>query len=55
MLGDGCAEVAHVAELLDELEVEALLAVVLAGAGNDLVVGEVARRLPDQALLVGEV
>ena len=55
LLRDGRAEVAHVAELLDELEVEALVAVVVAGAGDDLAVGEIARRLANQALFVGEV
>ena len=32
-----------------------LVAVVLAGARSDLVVGEVVRRLADQSLLVGQL
>ena len=55
LLGDRSAEVAHLTDPLDQLEVEALVAIVVAGARDDLAVGEVARRLADQALLVGEV
>ena len=55
LLGDRRAEVAHLGDALDELEVEALGAVVLARPRDDLAVGEVARRLADQPLLVGEV
>src|SRR5436853_5595653 len=54
LLGHDRPEVAHVAELLDELGVEALVAVVLASDRHDLLVGEVAGRLLDEALLVGE-
>ena len=52
LLGDRCAEVAHLAEHRGELAVEAAGAVVLADARRDLLVGEVPRRLGDQALLV---
>ena len=55
LLGDRGAEVAHVPEPAGELAVEACVAVVVARPRDDLVVGEVARRLGDQALLVGEV
>ena len=36
-----------------ELDVEVLVAVVFAGALDDLVVGEVPRRLADQLLFIG--
>ena len=55
LLGDGRAEVAHLGDALHQLEVEALVAVVVARARDDLAVGEVARGLADQPLLVGEV
>ena len=53
LLGHRRAQVAHVAESLRELAIEASGSVVVAGAGDDLVVDEIARRLLDQALLVG--
>jgi hypothetical protein len=55
LLGDDRPEVAHVAELLDQVQVEALVAVVVAGDGDDLAVGELARSLADQPLLVGQL
>ena len=55
LLGHDRAEEADVRDLLHELGVEVLVAVVLARARNDLVVGEVACRLADQALLVGQL
>ena len=55
LLGHDRAEEADVGDLLHELGVEVLVAVVVAGARDDLVVGEVARGLADQALLVGQL
>src|SRR3954469_21674939 len=55
LLGDDRAEIAHVAELLDEVRVEVLVAVVVTRDGHDLLVREVARGLLDEALLVGEL
>ncbi len=55
LLGDRRAQVAHLAEHRRELAVELLVAVVLARALDDLPVDEVARRLRDQLLLVGQV
>ena len=54
LLGDDRAEEAHVGHLLDELGVEMLVAVVLAGSRSDLLVAEFARRFADQFLLVSE-
>ena len=55
LLGDRRSEVAHLAELRCELDVEALGAVVLADPRDDEVVGEFAGRLGDQPLLVAQV
>ena len=49
------AQVALLGDLAHELDVEVVVAVVLAPAGDDLVVGEVPRRLADQLLLVAQV
>src|SRR6185312_16014161 len=53
--GHDRAEVALVCDLLDEIEVEVVVARVFARLDHDLVVGELARGLLDQALLVGQV
>jgi hypothetical protein len=55
LLGDDRAKEPHVGDLLDEVEIKPLFAVIFAGDGDDLAVGEVARGLPDQALLVGQL
>ena len=55
LLGHDRSEVAHLGQHLDELEVEALVAVVLAHARNDLSVGELAGGLAHQPLLVREI
>ena len=49
------AQVALVGDLRHELGVEVMIAVVLARALDDLAVGELARGLADQLLLVGQV
>ncbi len=54
LLGDDRSEVAHLGQHLDELEVESLVAVVLADARNDLLVGELAGGFAYQPLLVRE-
>src|SRR5207249_8882457 len=41
-------------DLGDQFEIEMVAPGVLAGAGDDLVIGERARRFPDELLLVGE-
>ena len=55
LAGDDRPQVTLVGDLGDQLEVEVLVAIVLAGALDDLVVGEGAGGLADQPLLVGEV
>src|SRR4051794_28445495 len=55
LLGDDRPQVAHVAELLDQVEVEVLVAVVVPGLREDLLVGELARGVADQPLLVGQL
>ena len=54
LLGDRGAQVADLPELRGQLAVEARGAVVVADAGDDLPVGELAGRLRDQPLLVAE-
>ena len=54
-LGDRGAEVADLAELARQLAVEAGGPVVVADPGGDLAVGEFARRLGDQSLLVAQL
>ena len=53
LLGHEGAEEAHVGDLLDELGVEVLVAVVVTRSRGDLAVGELAGGLPDQPLLIG--
>jgi len=55
LFGDGCAEVADLAQLAGELAVEAGGAIVLFDPGLDLLVGEFTRRFGDQSLLVAEL
>ena len=55
LLGDDRAEEAHLGHLGHQLEVEALVAVVLPRARGDLVVGELASGLMHQPLLVREL
>ena len=54
LLGHDRPEEPHVGDLLDQIEIEPLVAVVVARHRDDLPVGEVARRLADQALLIGQ-
>ena len=54
LAGHDRAEVPLIGDLAHEFQVEVLVAIVLARAIDDLLVGEVARGLADQALLVCE-
>ena len=55
LFGDRGAEEADLAELARQLAVEAPVAVVVAGAREDLALGELPRRLADQLLLVAQL
>ena len=55
LLGDDRAEVALGGDLADEVGVEVVIAVVLASPLGQLAIGERARRLADELLLVVQV
>ncbi len=55
LVGDDRAEVALRGDLLDQVQVEVVVAGVFARALDDLLVGELPRGVADQALLVGQI